>query len=85
MMHVGYYDKNIGDGIYEVHLNYFVAALNPKDAKFKTHSFVEFQEKSMHIDGIKEISFVDGYEVVLKESSEVHDGEIIQYDDAKEL
>jgi len=39
----------------------------------------------MHIDGIKEISFVDGYEVVLKESSEVHDGEIIQYDDAKEL
>jgi hypothetical protein len=66
-------------------LNYFVAALNPKDAKLKTQSFVEFQEKSMHIDGIKEISFVDGYEVVLKESSEVHDGEIIQYDDAKEL
>ena len=59
MMHVGYYDKNIGDGIYEIHLNYFVAALNPKDAKIKTQSFAEFKEKSMHIDGIKEISFVD--------------------------
>ncbi|MDC0509399.1 DUF1543 domain-containing protein [Gammaproteobacteria bacterium] len=85
MMHVGYYDKNIGDGIYEIHLNYFVAALNPKDAKIKTKSFAEFKEKSMHIDGIKEISFVDGYEVLLKESSETHNGAIIQYDDAKEL
>ena len=50
------------------------------------YSFIEkFKEKSMHIDGIKEISFVDGYEVLLKESFETHDGEIIQYDDAKEL
>ncbi|MBL6900517.1 MAG: hypothetical protein ISR28_05990, partial [SAR86 cluster bacterium] len=57
----------------------------PKDAKIKTQSFAEFKEKSMHIDGIKEISFVDGYEVLLKESSETHNGAIIQYDDAKEL
>ena len=45
MVHVGYYDKNIGDGIYEVHLNYFVAAQNPKEAKTKTQSFDQFKEK----------------------------------------
>ena len=57
MVHVGYYDKNIGDGIYEVHLNYFVAAQNPKEAKTKTQSFDQFKEKSMHIDGIKAVSY----------------------------
>ena len=39
----------------------------------------------MHIDGIKEISNVQGYEVILKESSQSNEGEIISYDDAKEL
>ena len=85
MVHVGYYDKNIGDGIYEVHLNYFVAAQNPKEAKTKTQSFDQFKEKSMHIDGIKEISNVDGYEVILRETSESSEETIIHYDEAKEL
>ena len=33
MVHVGYYDKSIGEGLYETHLNYFVAAEDAKDAK----------------------------------------------------
>ena len=51
-------------------LNYFIAAENAKEAKTKAHSLEEFQAKSMHIDGIKEISNVQGYEVILKEGSE---------------
>ena len=39
----------------------------------------------MHIDGIKEISNVQGYEVILKEGSELEQGEVISYDEAKEL
>ena len=35
MVHVGYYDKSIGEGLYETHLNYFVAAEDAKDAKNK--------------------------------------------------
>tara|TARA_X000000368_G_scaffold54002_1_gene38421 strand:+ start:8143 stop:8412 length:270 start_codon:yes stop_codon:yes gene_type:complete len=85
MVHVGFYDKSIGEGIYETHLNYFIAALSPKEAKIKTQALEEFKEKSMHIDGIKEISNVQGYEVILKESSQSNEGEIISYDDAKEL
>jgi 2-polyprenyl-6-methoxyphenol hydroxylase-like FAD-dependent oxidoreductase len=50
MVHVGFYDPSIGDGIYETHLNYFIAAENAKDAKTKTHELAQFKEKSMHID-----------------------------------
>jgi hypothetical protein len=39
----------------------------------------------MHIDGIKEISNVDGYEVILRETSESSEETIIHYDEAKEL
>ena len=66
-------------------MNYFVAAASAKDAKTKTQSFEKFKEKSMHIDGIKEISNVEGYEVILKESSESDEGVILHYDEAKEL
>lgn len=85
MVHVGFYDKSIGEGIYETHLNYFIAAEDSKDAKNKTHALKEFKDKSMHIDGIKEISSVQGYEVILKENAMQNHGEILSYDEAKEL
>lgn len=85
MVHVGFYDQSIGDGIYETHLNYFIAAMNAKDAKIKTQNLEEFKAKSMHIDGIKEINNVEGYEVILKETHTASEGEILSYDEAKEL
>ena len=85
MVHVGYYDKSIGEGLYETHLNYFVAAENAKDAKNKAHQLSEFQERSMHIDGMKEISSVDGYKVTLEKDVESESGQVISYDDTKNL
>ena len=49
MVHVGFYDKSIGEGIYETHLNYFIAAEDSKDAKTKTHALKEFQERTLLI------------------------------------
>tara|TARA_B100000989_G_scaffold145852_1_gene108711 strand:+ start:802 stop:924 length:123 start_codon:yes stop_codon:yes gene_type:complete len=37
----------------------------------------EIQAKSMHIGGIKEISNVQGYEVILKKGSESERGRVI--------
>ncbi len=85
MVHVGYYDKSIGEGIYETHLNYFVAAKDPKDAKNKTESILEFKEKSMHIDGMKEIKNVDGYKVSLVKDSMAESGEVLSYKDVYTL
>ena len=36
MVHVGFYDEETGEGIYESHVNFFVAAGNAKSAKKKT-------------------------------------------------
>ncbi len=35
LIHVGFYDPEIMDGLYEQHINYFVAAQNIKEAKKK--------------------------------------------------
>ena len=85
MVHVGYYDKLIGEGLYETHLNYFVAAEDAKDAKDKAHQIPEFQERSMHIDGMKEIASVDGYKVSLERDEASESGQVISYDDTKNL
>ena len=85
MVHVGYYDQSIGEGLYETHLNYFVAAEDAKDAKNKAHQLSEFQERSMHIDGMKEISSVDGYKVTLEKDAKSESGQVISYDDTKNL
>ena len=85
MVHVGFYDRSIGEGLYETHLNYFIAAENAKEAKTKAHSLEEFQAKSMHIDGIKEISNVQGYEVNLVKNEKQKEEQILGYDESKEL
>ena len=41
MVHVGYYDLDAGEGIYESHKNFFVVAKDPKDAKSKTFALEE--------------------------------------------
>ena len=85
MVHVGYYDFDSGEGIYESHKNFFVAAKDPKEAKSRTFSLEEFTKKNMHIDGIKEISNVQGYEVNLVKKENLKEGQIIGYDESKEL
>ncbi len=85
MVHVGFYDPSIGEGLYEVHMNFFTAAKNPKDAKERISDLKEFQDKKMHIDGIKELSFVDGYKVYLEKTTNPEKEEILGYDESKKL
>ena len=39
----------------------------------------------MHIDGIKELSYVDGYKVSLEETKNPKQEEILGYDESKNL
>ena len=85
MVHVGFYAHSIGEGLYEVHMNFFTVAKNPKNAKEKILDLKEFKDKKMHIDGIKELSYVDGYKVSLKEDDGQKKEEILGYDESKQL
>ena len=85
MVHVGFYDSSLGEGIYESHINYFVVAKDPHEAKQKTLKLKEFKNMEMHIDGIKEISSVEGYRVILEKDSSSKVGKILSYDESKNL
>ena len=85
LVHAGFYDENISGGFYESHTNYFVVANDVKEAKLKAKKIPEYKEKKMHIDGIKEISEVDGYEVRLVQSLEAKDGKVFSYDESSDL
>ena len=49
MVHVGFYDPSLGEGIYESHINYFVVAKDPHEAKQKTLKLKEFKNMKMHL------------------------------------
>ena len=85
MVHVGFYDPAVGGGIYESHMNFFVAARDAKEAKSKTLEISEYKDKKMHIDGIKEISTVDGYKIILEKNHQEGGGQVLSYDESKKL
>jgi hypothetical protein len=70
LVHCGYYDTEICGGVYEGHVNFFVAAQSLEDARSKAKGLPEFKAKRMHVDGLLEVVAVDGYRVKLEESAE---------------
>ena len=68
LIHTGYYDKSIGEGFYEQHTNIFIVAKNAYEAREKAKQTKEYIHKKMHIDGIKEIENIDGYDIQLKKN-----------------
>lgn len=58
LIHVGFYDSELMDGLYEQHGNFFVVAKNVKEAKTRAKMNQVFQNKNMHIDGIQELNLV---------------------------
>lgn len=67
LVHCGFYDNEICDGLYESHINLFIAADSFEDAKIKVKQNDVFKNKRMHVDGLQEIQSVDGYSIVLSQ------------------
>jgi hypothetical protein len=65
LVHCGFYDSNICDGLYESHVNYFVLGNNFEEARANAKLLPEFKTRKMHVDGLQEIQAVDGYRVEL--------------------
>jgi len=72
LVHTGYYDKSFGDGFYEQHTNIFIVAEAPYDAREKVKNHQDFIDKKMHIDGIKEIENIDGYDIKVEQNENEH-------------
>ena len=67
LVHCGFYDSELGDGIYESHTNFFVVADSFESARSKIKENQQFKLKRMHVDGIQQIEAVDGFRLNLNE------------------
>ena len=85
LVHVGFYDPNIMEGLYEQHVNYFVVAENVVDAKKKARQNSIYKKKKMHIDGIQELNIIDGYRINLIWDDSSDDTVNYSYDDVNTL
>lgn len=63
LIHCGFYDEEISEGIYEFHVNIPVVAKSIEDAKTKVRLDPVFSKKKMHIDGIQEVNAVSGFKI----------------------
>lgn len=66
LVHCGFYDNEVCDGLYESHVNFFVSAESFEEARAKAKALPEFQAKRMHVDGLQEIQAVSGFKVHLE-------------------
>ena len=85
LIHVGFYDPDIMEGLYEQHSNYFVVAEDIKDAKQKAVINPTYKRKKMHIDGIQELHDVDGYDIILVKNRSNKKPKIYSYSDIKKI
>ena len=85
LVHVGFYDPNIMEGLYEQHANFFVVGENVKDAKKKARQNSIYKKKKMHIDGIQELNIIDGYRINLIWDDSSDDTVNYSYDDVNTL
>ena len=77
LVHCGFYDKDVCDGLYESHVNFFVAAESFEEAKLKAKLIPEFQAKRMHVDGLQEVEAVNGYKLSLEQDTALNGQTII--------
>ena len=72
LVHTGYYDKSFGDGFYEQNKNIFIVAETPYDAREKNKSHQYIIDKKMHIDSMKEIENIEGYDIKVVQNENEH-------------
>ena len=77
LVHCGFYDQDICDGLYESHVNFFIAAASFDDARANAKNIPEFKAKRMHVDGLQEVQAVNGYKVALTQDLQLGDQTII--------
>lgn len=66
VVHCGFYDSDVLDGVYESHANFVVPAASFEDARAQAKKEPDFQRKRMHVDGLQEIAALRGYRVSLE-------------------
>ncbi len=71
LVHVGYYDPGLGNGLYENHANFLVAAESFEEARAQAKEMGLRHGHRVHIDGMICVEGVQGYRVQLTPDPEL--------------
>ncbi|MDQ3234663.1 MAG: hypothetical protein M3Q07_22895 [Pseudobdellovibrionaceae bacterium] len=71
MVHCGFYDATVGDGLFEGHTNIFVCAEDFAGARARVKTHPDFKRLKMHIDGLLEVQTVEGHHIVVQEDKKL--------------
>jgi hypothetical protein len=63
LIHCGFYDPEVCDGIYEGHVNLFVVAESFEQAKRQVRLDPAFKLRRMHVDGVQQVDAVHGHRI----------------------
>lgn len=85
LVHCGFYDSELCDGLYEGHVNYFVSAPSFEEARVQVKEIPEFKQKRMHIDGLLEVEAANGYRVSLQEDHSLQGRTIVRNQKHRDL
>lgn len=85
LVHCGFYDSDVCDGLYESHVNFFIGALSFEEARAKAKALSEFKNKRMHVDGLQEVSAVNGFVIELREDPSLNGQTILISQKYREL
>ena len=85
LIHTGFYDPEIMEGLFEQHTNYFVVAETVNLAKKKAKKNSLYKKKKMHIDSIQELTVIDGYYIKLVENNSADELVSYGYDEVQNL
>ncbi len=85
LVHCGYYDSEISDGLFESHTNVFVVAESFEDAKLEVKKSELFRHYRMHVDGLQEINAVQGFDIILIENLSLNGGSIVSTNKHRDL
>jgi hypothetical protein len=75
LVHCGFYDLDLAEGIFEAHTNFFVAATSFEEARLKAKQLDDFKFRKMHVDGMQEINVVSGYRIHLDRDRSISESE----------
>lgn len=65
LVHLGYYDPELSNGVYESHINLFFIGISFEDVRDKVKLDNLVQNHKMHIDGIQLIEKVNGHKITI--------------------
>jgi hypothetical protein len=85
LVHCGFYDNELCDGVYEGHVSFFVVAEGFEDARARAKQLPEFKARRMHVDGLQEIAAVGGYRLTLEADRSLQGKTVLTSDRHRDL